>query len=231
MYIPGSSVNAIHTLKANFLILLFKYIIQVNSAGCLPVCQSKCLHISATHLGQQDRHEQLGRWAPLHGRRERRSLAAVCPAPAPGPGALPAAPWSSPPPLPLEEAAAAAEPPPPRSPTGGPSYRETVDGRRVGRQSYEEEERECVEVAGFGFNSWVTFWKWENSEILCGWSSICTQTISAFRLFKINIILSWCRADKRKFKRKSNISIFHFQHVTKLCKAGLDLLYHTRGSY
>lgn len=131
-------------------------------------------HIPATHPEQQDRREQLVRWAPLRGHRGRRSSAGVCPAPAPGLGAPPAAPWSYPPPLPQREAAATAGPPPPGSPTGGPSCRETGDGRRVGRKYYEEEEeRVCWGGRVWVFDSWVTFWKWENTEILCGWSAIC----------------------------------------------------------
>lgn len=153
-------------------------------AAFLSVYHFKSLHIPAAHPEPQDRRGQLGRWAPLRGRTGRRSWAAVCPAPAPGPGAPPAVLWSSPPPPPLGEAAWVAEPPPPRSPTGGPSCRETADGRRVGRESYEEEERECVlRVLGLGFDRPVTFWKWENTEILRGWSSICTQTTWVFRLF------------------------------------------------
>lgn len=163
------------------------------------------LHARVTHPEQQGRHEPLGRWAPRRGRRGRRSLAAVCPALVPGLGALPAAPWSSPPLQPRGEAAEAAAPPPPESPTVGPSCRETEGRRRRVRGRFDGGEN-LIE-----FDSWATCWKRENTEISRRWAAICGRLLKLF--FNYNFYYNFIS----DFKRKCNkISLLHFQQASQV---------------
>lgn len=177
--------------------------------------------IVATHPEQQDRHERLVRWAPLRGHRGRRSSVAVCPAPAPGLGAQPAAPWSSPPPQPLKGAAAVAAPPPPGSPTGGPSCHETGDGELEVKYYEEEEEEDRV-----GWGGWVrvSWWLGDILKVRKYWDimwvfSHLWHTALTLRLFYFITFIRFQQRMLTSLYSSStvfSISILHLQHVSQV---------------